>query len=463
MKTPVIVIGGGLSGLAAAIRVARFSPEVLLLEQHFRLGGLNSYYYRDKSLYETGLHAITNYSQPKNKKAPLNRLFRQLKLRREQLALCEQNGSKILFKDCESLSFTNDFNVLEDQIAKKFSPVSHQFKKLVVALNDYDPFIPRPFQSARKFLCSRLRDPLLVEMLLCPLMYYGSSVSDDMDLGQFVIMFRSIFQEGLCRPEDTIREFLTLLENHYLGLGGTIRTRAEVTRILRYGNQVQGVILSSGEEISCEHIISTVGHRETLALLGKDQQTAEASDDRLCFFESIFRKSDGGQLGPSPASTIIFYNGGDVFSYKQPQEIVDLSSAVFCFPGNFNGLPENRNVEFRTTHLANHAIWQDNARNEEIYRKTKRGQAEASLKLAEGELGISMDDLSWMDSYTPLTISRYTGKYHGAIYGSRVKIKDGDIGFNNLFLAGTDQGFLGIVGSMLSGVSIANQHVLPKL
>jgi hypothetical protein len=29
-----------------------------------------------------------------------------------------------------------------------------------------------------------------------------------------------------------------------------------------------------------------------------------------------------------------------------------------------------------------------------------------------------------------------------------------------VFLCGTDQGMLGIVGAMLSGISIANQHLL---
>ena len=32
--------------------------------------------------------------------------------------------------------------------------------------------------------------------------------------------------------------------------------------------------------------------------------------------------------------------------------------------------------------------------------------------------------------------------------------------FKRLYIAGTDQGFLGIVGAMLSGISIANKHVL---
>jgi hypothetical protein len=41
-----------------------------------------------------------------------------------------------------------------------------------------------------------------------------------------------------------------------------------------------------------------------------------------------------------------------------------------------------------------------------------------------------------------------------------VKIRDGRTPLANLYLAGTDQGFLGIVGAMLSGISMANFHVL---
>ena len=62
--------------------------------------------------------------------------------------------------------------------------------------------------------------------------------------------------------------------------------------------------------------------------------------------------------------------------------------------------------------------------------------------------------------FTPRTIRRYTGHANGAIYGSPEKRRDGTTGLENLFLCGTDQGFLGIVGSLLSGVSIANAHLL---
>jgi len=55
---------------------------------------------------------------------------------------------------------------------------------------------------------------------------------------------------------------------------------------------------------------------------------------------------------------------------------------------------------------------------------------------------------------------KYTGHFRGAIYGAPEKNRDGRTALSNLFICGTDQGMLGIVGSMLSGISMANQHIL---
>ena len=99
----------------------------------------------------------------------------------------------------------------------------------------------------------------------------------------------------------------------------------------------------------------------------------------------------------------------------------------------------------------------------EEYQLDKKTVRDHSLDAIEPYIGLFREDIIYADTFTPLTIERYTAKQHGAIYGNPHKIKDGFLGYNNLFLAGTDHGFLGIVGSMLSGVSIVNQHILPKL
>lgn len=65
-------------------------------------------------------------------------------------------------------------------------------------------------------------------MLLCPLCYYGSSVENDMELNQFVIMFRSIFLEGMFRPAGTIKDFLETLKNRFLHQGGSLKLKCSV-------------------------------------------------------------------------------------------------------------------------------------------------------------------------------------------------------------------------------------------
>lgn len=463
MKVPVLVIGGGLSGIAAAIRIARFAPQVLILEQHSRLGGLNSYYYRNQRLFETGLHAITNYAEPQDKKAPLNRLLRQLKLRRKDISLCQQHESRIEFFGVERLRFSNDFKLLSDQISKKFPGSSDKFKQLVTFIDEFDAFAPAPFRSAKTFLLSLLDDPILVDMLLCPLMFYGSSYENDMDLGQFAIMFRAIFIEGMFRPEGTIKDFLQLLKNHYSSLGGAVRTQARVKKIIQETGRVTGVELTSGEHIECDHILSTIGLNETRALLDSTDTVDVDESNRLGFIETIYEVKQDNTSSLPQDTTIIFFNNGESFNYASPQSYTDHSSGVICFPGNFYGKPQKDHTEVRFTHLANYALWKSLSTNKDAYSMEKRLSAKLSREFFESQFGKFHHTITFEDTFTPVTIERYTSKQQGAIYGNPTKVKDGDIGYNNLFLAGTDQGFLGIVGSMLSGVSIANQHILPKL
>ena len=66
------------------------------------------------------------------------------------------------------------------------------------------------------------------------------------------------------------------------------------------------------------------------------------------------------------------------------------------------------------------------------------------------------------DMFTPRTITKFTGHFGGAIYGAPVKQRQGRTSLDNLYLCGTDQCFLGIVGAMLSGISMANYHILQK-
>lgn len=452
----LIIIGGGLSGLAAGIRAARFGRKTLILEQHTLPGGLNSYYFRQGRLFETGLHAMTNCAAPGDKQAPLNRLFRQLRLSRKQFAVHEQIASEICFSG-SSLVFSNDPELLETEIRRAFPSSIDRFRQLKKKIAACDPFTAGPWCSARQFLAENLREPRLEEMLLLPLMVYGNAEEHDMDLRQFVIMFRAVFVEGFFRPSATMREFLDLLVNHYQAFGGELRYRSPVAEVMTGNGRVKGVRLADGEELTADVVLSTAGLPETIRLSGWEADPGRFSG-RMSFMEtiSLLPWDQASSLGRE--RTILFYHKAPRLEYRRPDSYLDTSWGVICFPDHFSGLAPADLQQIRVTNAANYPLWK--ALAPEAYGPMKKRWAAASVAASEEIIGNYQQSIVYQDSFTPVTIERFTRKAEGAVYGSAVKIGDGITPWPNLFIAGTDQGFLGIVGAMLSGITIVNRHIL---
>jgi all-trans-retinol 13,14-reductase len=452
----LIIIGAGLSGLAAGIRAARFGRKVLILEQHWQPGGLNSYYYRHGHVLETGLHAMTNFAAPERKHAPLNRLLRQLKLSRRNFVTRQQIGSEIVFPE-HTLRFSNDLNMLIEEISSAFPYSTDDFLRLVDTIEGHDPFTGGPRRSARQFVAGILRNRQLEDMLLLPLMVYGNSEEHDMDLDQFVIMFQAIFLEGFFRPADTIRELLTMLVDQFSRFEGEIRYRTKVRKMEGDGRRFSGVVLESGEEITCNNLLSTAGIPETARLAGWELNIADYSG-RMSFTETINLIPLKGKNNMKNDRTIIFYNNRSAFDYCRPKEAIDPYWGVICFPDNFEGLGEADPFQLRITNAANYDAWR--VSTEEEYQRLKLECRKQSGQQVAKIVGNYQEDVVYTDSFTPVTIERFTSKKWGAVYGSPVKFKDGRTPYDNLFIAGTDQGYLGIVGAMLSGATIVNQHLL---
>src|SRR5262249_9585718 len=145
--------------------------------------------------------------------------------------------------------------------------------KLVESVRAADPFDPAaPFESARERLAL---EPELCEMLLMPILWYGSSLEGDIAWNDFVILFRSIFLEGFARPEGGIKTLLDLLVARCEDAGVEIRMNSPVARILVDGDAAQGVELESGETILCDQLYSSAGWVETRALAGRPAPQSE--------------------------------------------------------------------------------------------------------------------------------------------------------------------------------------------
>ncbi len=156
-----IIIGAGMSGLAAGIRLAYFDQRVCILERHSTIGGLNSFYRLRGRDYDVGLHAVTNFTPPGTKRGPLAKMLRQLRFRWEDFALSPQIGSSVVFPGVE-LQFGNGLDVLEAEIAQTFPAEATNFRRLVGEIVDYDDLDNEAHcRSAREVVAGIVRDPLL--------------------------------------------------------------------------------------------------------------------------------------------------------------------------------------------------------------------------------------------------------------------------------------------------------------
>jgi len=282
-----------------------------------------------------------------------------------------------------------------------------------------------------------------------------------------VIMFKALFLEGFARPLDGVRVIIRVLLEKYRQAGGERRMKCGVAKITERNGKAAALTLDDGTEITADHVISSAGYPETMKLCGPAQHLkAELNTGALSFVETISAYKQSPATWGWGDDTIIFFNDSAQFEYVRARKQVDSRSGVICLPNNFDyagaQLPEGL---FRVTCLANYDVWAglpeaqyqaDKLRwSAEIQRSARRFLP----KVAEQTL---MENQLAMDMFTPRTVQKFTGHINGAIYGAPRKIRDGRTHLSNLYLCGTDQGFLGIVGAMLSGISMANYHILQK-
>lgn len=456
-----IIIGAGMSGLAAGIRLAHYDQKVCLLERHKTIGGLNSFYRMNGRDYDVGLHAVTNFTAKGAKKGPLARILRQLRFKWEDFSLAPQKGSRIAFPDSQ-LRFNNDLELLRSEIRNTFPCEIDNFDRLVAKIADYDDLDQDSFeQSGRAILNETIGEPLLIEMLLCPLMWYGNAAEHDMAWGQFCIMFRSIFIEGFARPYRGVRLILKNLVKRFRGLGGELKLRSGVKTIHVDKGHATAVELDDGTILEGKRILSSAGQLETLRLCSDTSQPDPRSAGQLTFIESISildRQPD--KLGID--DTIVFYNDSDKFHWHRPEsDLCDIRTGVVCSPNNYDypddqgQLPEG---VVRITSIADFDRW--TSLNPEQYALEKLRWYDRSVAASVRFTPDFRPYVIDTDMFTPKTIHRFTWHDNGAVYGAPDKTLDGTTHVDNLFLCGTDQGFVGIIGAMMSGISMANLHCL---
>ena len=295
MELPIVVVGGGLGGLAAAIRLAAHGRRVVLLEKNARVGGKLNMLAEAGYTFDTGPSLLTMPWVVRDLFAAAGQ-----RMEDELTLIAVEPACRYRWHDGTCFDASQSLPLLLQAIARlEPRDVIGFFRFMAYAARIYDaaaaPFLLRPFDGLRDLLTPALlhaapridpfrtvdqavrtffRSPYLRQVFDRYATYTGSSpyrAPATLNLIAFVE-----FAEGGWYVKGGMYELARALERLAGRLGVVIRTSSPVAQVVVQGGRARAVVLSDGEQLAAETVIVNADPRyayESL-LLGEQRHVA---------------------------------------------------------------------------------------------------------------------------------------------------------------------------------------------
>lgn len=437
----IVIIGGGIAGLSAAVYALRCGYAVELLESNSQAGGLAMSWVRGGYTFETCLHWLVG-SRPG---ADLNDHWREL-LDIDKLTFIDPEIFVRIETESgdDGLTIYTNTDRLEMALLKRCPQDTAAILDFTDAVRSLSRFrIPDPSEGLaenwRPLLQDLPRLPLLRKLGRISGREYGRRFSDP--------LLRRFFSDGDIGRMSAIALMLSLAWMHAgnagycLGgsqalirgieatihrLGGVVRFDAKVEKILVGNGRAVGVELASGERVNADWVVSAAdGHATLFDLLG-GRYTPEALRERYAtrpLFASYVQVSLGIAMD--------LHNQPPMLSLLLEEPLVvdpgtgldHVAFRFFHFDPTF--APAGKTAVTCLLSTRNHRFWADlRANDPPQYHMEKHRVAEAILSVLERRIPGVRLAVEAMDVSTPATVLRYTGNWQGTMEGWLVEPGD---------------------------------------
>lgn len=464
-RPTIVIVGGGVSGLTAAINGEQNGMHVILLEAQPYVGGFCTGWYRKGRYLDGCLHWLTGT----NPKTDLYKMWKNVHAidKDEDVIYLDSFGS---FEYGEhTVTLYRDIVKAEAEwikIAPEDKKEIHHFFKMVkdfttVDTPAFNPMNNLPFNQVMKtagqvlkvwpsYLLSmkistddyakRFKNPAIQNAI-------RNAQPGEGNLFSMLFSYSTIVANNGGIPKGGSKALAERMKNRFLDLGGTLKVNAKVKRIIVKDDKAVGVKLESGEIIEGDYVITTIS---------PDIVTRKLLDNR--YEKPRFNKRlKNVKHNPCPSCCLLQFEIEDIPNWNIPltfnidelqvgtRKINNLTLRSYSYdPDTF--VKDNKTIVscLLDQYDDDYYYWQKMYEvDQDLYKSKKEELGNEVLKRIYQRFPELIGKVTLLDIATPHTMKRYTNSTRGAymsflftknntMYNSSGRIA----GLKNIYLAG---------------------------
>lgn len=406
----VIVIGSGLAGMTSANILARAGHSVLLLEHHYQLGGMATWFKRSGGhIFDISLHGF-----------PAGMIKSCRKYWTKEIADSIVQLKGIRFENPQfSLRTTFDRDDFTRMLTQKFQvapEVVDRFFDTARGMNFFDDQARTTRSLFEEFFPGRSD---VVRLLMEPITYANGSTLDDPAI-TYGIVFSNFMSKGVFTFQGGTDRLVTLMRAEMEQNGIDIRIRALVERIeVSPDRRVQAVVVN-GRRIGCRTLISNANLKTTvLSLVGPEHLDPDFVEEA----RAVRLNNSSCQVYMALRPGEHFDDVGDLLFHSEHSGFdVDamlsrtISSRTFSFYYPRTRPGSNRSLIVSSTN-SNYHDWAD--LSEEEYLASKSDLCETTVNCLERYIPDVRSKIDYIEAATPRTFQHFTRHLQGAAFGTK--------------------------------------------
>jgi len=452
----VVVIGSGLAGLTGANTLAKCGHKVLLLEHHYQLGGLATWFTRKGGhIFDISLHGF-----------PIGMIKSVRKYWSQDIAdsIVQLKGIRFINPQFQ-IDTTFDREDFTRQLIEYFKVPAETVERFFTdlrAMNFYDNNPETTGQMFDRYFPGR---DDVKRLLMEPIAYANGSTLDDPAI-TFGIVFSNFMSKGVYTFQGGSDMLIRKMTEELKKNGVEVRKHVVVEKILtedRGGKkQVVGVV-ANGRTIRCDTVLSNANIKSTVLRIAGEENF---SPEFVAETKAVRTNTSSCQvyLGIKKGESIP-HIGDLVFTSESPkfssQELVDLHTTSRTFSVYY---PDTRPGSDRYTVVCSlnstYEAW--NTLSEEEYAREKARLVEESITALERYIPDVRGKLGWTEAATPRTIEHYTRHWAGTSFGTKFEGLKVSMNLPNQLPGLFHAGSVGIImsgwlGTINYGVIVSNQ------